>query len=123
MLGARGAEARQAVAIGELHAGRTLHERLDDHCRELGRMSGDEVDRGVEASGIAERGRAEHGKAQRIEDVGAEAVVADGERAHRVAVIRAAEREKVCAAARRGCVQCWNAIFKACSTADAPSDA
>ena len=32
---ARGAEPREAVGIGELHAGRALHERLDDHRREL----------------------------------------------------------------------------------------
>jgi hypothetical protein len=91
---ARGAEAREAGPIRELHAGGTLHERLDDHRRELGRVSHDELDRRVEARGIVECGRADHGKPQGVEDVGAESVVANGKRAHRVAVISAAEREK-----------------------------
>ena len=79
--------------------------------------------RDVEAVGIVERRRAQHREAQRIEDVGAEAAVADRQRADRVAVVRAAEREERRAPATPRFVQYWNAIFSACSTADAPSDA
>ena len=58
------------------------------------RVLGDQPRRGVEAARVVERGRAQHGEAQRIEDVGAEPAVADRERADRVAVVRAAEREE-----------------------------
>ena len=51
--------------------------------------------------GSANVGRAQHREAQRVEDVGAEAAVADRERADRVAVVRAAEREERGAARRR----------------------
>ena len=54
----------------------------------------DHRDRDVEAVGRAERGRAQHREPQRIEDVGAEPAVADRQRADRVAVVRAAEREE-----------------------------
>ena len=91
---ARGAEPREPVVVGELHARRGLHRRLDDHGRELRRVLGDQPDRLVEAVRVVERGRAHDGEAQRVEHVGAEAVVADRERADRVAVVGAAEREE-----------------------------
>ena len=99
---ARGAEPGEAVRVGELHAGRALHERLDDHGRELARVRVDHRDRDVEAVRVGEVRRAQHREAQRIEDVGAEAVVADRQRADRVAVVRAAEREERRARLRRG---------------------
>ena len=58
------------------------------------RVLGDHAHRDVEARRVVERRRAQHGEAQRVEDVGAEAVVADRQRADRVAVVRAAEREE-----------------------------
>ena len=91
---ARGAEPREAVRVGELHAGRALHQRFDDHRRELAACALDHRDRDVEAVGRAELRRAQHREAQRIEDVGAEAAVADRQRADRVAVVGAAEREE-----------------------------
>ena len=62
VLGARGAEAREPVAIGELHAGRALHERLDDHGRELGRVLGDERDAVSKQSGSPNAGARSTGK-------------------------------------------------------------
>ena len=60
-------------------------------------------DRGVEASRVAELRRPQHGEAQRVEHVGAEAAVADRERADGVAVVRAAEREeRACGRHARG---------------------
>ena len=53
--------------------------------------------------GIVEAGRAQHREAQRIEQVGAEAAVADRERADGVAVVRAAEgEERACGRRRPG---------------------
>ena len=53
-------------------------------------------------SGSSNVGRAQHREAQRIEDVGAEPAVADRERADRVAVVRAAEREEASSGECRG---------------------
>ncbi len=50
--------------------------------------------RHVEARGIVEGRGPQHREAQRVEHVGAEAVVADRQRADRVAVVGAAEREE-----------------------------
>ena len=61
---------------------------------ELGRMLGNHAACGHEAGWVVERRRTEHREAQRIEDVGAEPVVADRQRADRVAVVRAAEGEE-----------------------------
>ena len=101
---ARRAERAQAVGVGELHAGRALHERLDDHRRELVHACRSTIaDGGVEAARVAEVRRAQHREAQRVEQVGAEAAVADRERTDGVAVVRAAEREELRATvARRG---------------------
>ncbi len=91
---ARGAEAREPFVVGELHARRALHRRLDDHRRELRLVLGDQPDRLVEAVRVVEGGRAHDREAQGVEHVGAEPVVADRERADRVAVVSAAEREE-----------------------------
>ena len=88
-------EGAQAVGIGELHARRALHERLDDHRRELVGVRRDHRDRGVEAPGVAELRRPQHREAQRVEEVGAEAAVTHRQRTDGVAVVRAAEGEEL----------------------------
>ena len=87
----------RANALGrrELHARGALHERLDDHRGELvARARATIARRALEAVGVVEAGRAQHREPERREQVGAEAAVADGERADGVAVVRAAEREE-----------------------------
>ena len=93
-------EAGEAVAVAELHARRALHERLDDHGRDLGAVPRRPSSHATSKhAGSSNAGARSTGKRSGIEDVGAEAVVADRERADRVAVVRAAEREE--RAARR----------------------
>ncbi len=78
VVGAAGVrELRHIAGIGQLHAGGPLHERLHDHRRELRGVRLDHPARGPETIGIGEVGSAEHGKAQRVEHVGAEAAVAE----------------------------------------------
>ena len=50
------------LAVGEQHAGCALHERLDDHRRELGVVSRDERARDVEAAGSSNAGARTTGK-------------------------------------------------------------
>ncbi len=91
---ARRSEAREPTVIRHLHSGRGLHGGLDDDGRELGAVLGDQAHGGVETLRVVERGRAYDRESQRVEDIGAESVVADGKRADRVAVVRPAEREE-----------------------------
>ena len=97
---ARRAEPGQSRVVGELHPGRGLHRGFDDHRRELRCVLGDQARCNVEARGVVEGRRPDDREAQRVEDVGAETVVAHRQRTDRVAVVRAAEREEGRAAGR-----------------------
>ena len=89
------ASAARSSGARELHARRALHERLDDHRRELVRVLGDHRGtRSAKQSGSANSGARSTGKRSGSKSVGAEPAVADRERADRVAVVRAAEREE-----------------------------
>ena len=88
-------------------------------------------DRGVGPVGVVVARGAADGEAQRIEHVGAEPAGAHRDRADGVAVVGAAQGQVGTAGRGQGSrpaassrlAQCWNAIFSACSTAAAPSDA
>ena len=94
MRGARGAEPGQPRVVAELHPRRGLHRGLDDHGGELRRVLGDQVHRDVETRGIVERGCPDDREAQGLEHVGTETVVADRQRADRVAVVCPAEGQE-----------------------------
>ena len=57
----------------------------------------DHVDGHLEVGVVVEAGRPQHREAQRVEDVGAEPAVAEGQGAHGVAVVGAAEGEEAVA--------------------------
>jgi hypothetical protein len=91
---ARLCQCRERLRRRHQHPGGALHERLHDDGGELVRVRGHECGRGVERAGCRQCGRPHHGKAQRVEDLGAEAAVADGEGSDRVTVVGVAEREE-----------------------------
>jgi hypothetical protein len=70
-----------------------LHERFDHDGGELVGMLGDHARRQLEAMRVVEPRRTPDREPQRVEDLGAEPAGAKREPAHRVAVVRAAERE------------------------------
>ena len=95
----RQASARPATnsGVAQGHARGALHERLDhDRGQPVGVRGEDRLGGGEVAVG-----RAHDREAQRVEHVGAEAAVADGQRADRVAVVGAGEGEVAVAARRR----------------------
>ena len=122
---AGGAEAREAVGIGELHARRALHERLDDRPRRARSACAATIaHRGVEAA----RGR--RSAAPATPGSGAGRTGRCRSRRHRARArrwcrrgTRRRTRGTSCVRSTPRLAQYWNAIFSACSTADAPSDA
>ena len=118
VLGAGRRERGDVVGVGDPHAGGALHERLDHDRGELGGVACDEGDRLVGPARVVVAGRAQDGEAQRVEDVGAEAAVAERERADRVPVVGVRRaRGTACVPSRPWFAQYWNAILSACSTA------
>ena len=124
---ARGTRAPSAATgrrVGELHAGRALHERLDDHGGQLVGVRGDQrAARRRSSRGRRSRGRAAPGSA-------AGRTRRCRSRRRRPRARRSCRRGR--RRRRRGSVvrpvtpwlaQYWNAIFSACSTAAAPSEA
>ena len=71
--------------------GRALDQGFDDHRGELAGVGLDGGHRLVGPARVVVAGGADDGEAQRVEDVGAETTVAQGERSHGVAVIGVAE--------------------------------
>ena len=70
--------ARQGRRIGELHAGRALHERLNDDGREVARVLRRRVrSRGRSSQASAKSGAREHRETQRVEDLGTEPPIAE----------------------------------------------
>ena len=118
------AEPGQVLRSGELHPRRALHQRLDDHGRELRRVLCDHPARGREAVGVGEvRARAAPGSA-------AGRTGRCRSRRHRresapiVSPWYAPPNARnVVRPSTPRFTQYWNAIFSACSTAHAPSDA
>ncbi len=89
-----------------------------------GACSRDHRARDREALRVGERGRPEHRKAQRVEEVGAEPAGRPRDSAPIVSPWYAPPNaRKVFRPVIPRFTQYWNAIFSACSTAHAPSDA
>jgi len=91
-----GAGCRQpgdVARFAQLHAGGTLDQRLDDDCGQRGTALVDHPAGLVEAARRAERRRPHDWEPQRVEDVGPEAAVTQGEPTDSVAVIGATERQ------------------------------
>ena len=118
------AQCREPVAVGELHARRALHERLDDHRRQLGARGPRPCrSRCRSSAGPRTTAPATPGSAARRRGR------CRSRRRRRTARrwcrrgTRRRTRGSACDRGRPGSTQNWNAILSACSTADAPSDA
>ena len=101
----RQASASRATSAGSVTSmpGRSLDQRLDHHGGELAGVAVDGGHRLVGPAGVVVAGGADHGEAQRVEDVGPEATVAQRERAHGVPVVGVAERQIAGAARHAAC--------------------
>ena len=126
VLAARGGRARRASsAVGELHAGRALHERLDDRPRRARRRARRPArTRSSKQPGSSNAGRAQHREAQRVEE---RRCRSRRRRPRARRSCRRGTRRRTrgtwCGPSTPWFAQYWNAIFSACSTAAAPSDA
>ena len=88
---ARGGHRGELGRLVQVHAVGALHQWLEDDRGHPVPVLGEERLEGLDGTRRAEARRAEHGEAERVEHVGAEAAVADGDPAHGVAVVRRAE--------------------------------